>query len=154
MNFKIAFGAAVFAMAGTMAAPSAFAADAASCGLAPFAPVLPDAAGIAGMTAPAAEATRHQAFEDVINWQKGLKTYRGCLDSIRNDDERKIALDRNGSKDDQDAIKDLKSDEARIDVLYNKTVDTEKSIVGSFTLVSQAYCSRKDVDQSVCQRAK
>jgi hypothetical protein len=151
MSFRIAFGAAVLA---AMAATPAFAADAASCGLAPFAPAFPDPAAIARMAPSDAQTARHQAFEDVISWQKGLKTYRGCLDSIRNDDERKIALDRNGSKDDKDAIKDLQSEEARIDVLYNKTVDTEKSIVASFTSLSQAYCSRKDVDLTVCQQAK
>lgn len=153
MNFKIAYGAGVFAAALVAASP-AFAADASSCGLAPFGPLLPDAAAIGTMAPAAAEAARHGAFEDVVAWQKGLKTYRACLDSLRNDDERKIASNRNGSKDDQDKIKDFQADQARIDVLYNKTVDSEKDIVASFNAVSKAYCSRRDVDQSVCQAAK
>lgn len=154
MVLKQGLGAAAFAVV-MMAAPAAFAADVNSCGLAPFEPALPDSAAIAQMAPQAAEDTRHQAFEDVIAWQKGLKTYRACLDTLRDDRSRKIALDKSGgSKDDQDEIKTLQGEVTQIDDRFNRTVDTEKSVVASYQTVAKAYCSRKDVDQTVCQAAK
>lgn len=152
MNHRFGFGAVAFAAA--LLSANAAMADASRCGDVPFPPEVPSAGAMAKLPPQDAQTARHQAFEDVISWQKGLKTYRGCLDTLRDDDDRKIAGDRNGSKDDQSEIKGLQDDEANINVLYDKTVDTEKTIVGGFTGMTQAYCSRKDVDLSACQQTK
>lgn len=154
MVHGIGLGAAAFA-ALLISATSALAADPGSCGLPPFAPALPDPASIAQMTSHDAEVTRHGAFEDIINWQKGLKTYRACLNTLIDGDNRKIALDKNsGSKDDLTEVKGLQGEVTQINARYDSTVTTEQNIVASYNAVTKAYCSRKDVDQSVCQQAK
>jgi hypothetical protein len=134
-------------------APCAMA-DPASCGLAPYQPALPSPTDIARMPPGDAATAKHQAFQDVVDWQKGLKTYRACLNTLINDDNRKITGDQNGSKDDKDEIAGLKTDIADINAIYNKTVDSEKSLVGSYNSIAQQYCSRKDVDLSSCQPAR
>jgi hypothetical protein len=130
-------------------------ADPATCGLAPYPPALPSLNDIARLPPRDAETAKHQAFEDVVSWQKGLKTYRDCLNVLIDNDNRKIGYDQTSSdKDDKDEITGLKTDESNINALYNKTVDTEKSIVSGYDSLSKQYCSRKDVDLSSCQSAR
>jgi hypothetical protein len=127
-------------------------ADPTSCGEAPYPPALPSLGDIARLPPADAGTAKHQAFEDVVSWQKSLKAYRACLNVLTANDDRKITGDQNSNnKDDKDEITGLRTDEANINTVFNKTVDTEKSIVSSYDSLSKQYCSRKDVDLSSCQ---
>jgi hypothetical protein len=149
MGHKISLDVAAVAL-GLMAATPAMAA---SCGLEPFPPALSNPGAISGMPAHDAEAARHQAYQDVIDWQKALKTYRGCLTTLINDDNRKIAGDQgSGDKNDLDDIPDLKSDITKVNSQYDRSVDNEKTVVSGYTAIVKVYCGRKDVDQAVCQQ--
>lgn len=149
MSPKAGFGGTIVAV-GLMFAASA-AADPATCGLAPYPPLLPGSSDIARLPPGDAAAAKHQAFEDVVSWQKGLKTYRDCLNVLIENDNRKLGYDQtSSSKDDKDEITGLKTDESNINALYNKTVDTEKSVVAGYASISTAFCSRKDVNLSSC----
>ena len=130
-------------------------ADANTCGLAPFAPALPGPGDVARLAPADAATAKHQAFEDVTDWQKNLKIYRACLDAVVSSDNVKISSDQGSSdKDAQSEIKSLQADVAKANSMYNRTVETEKSIVSGYVSLSNAYCSRKDVDLSVCQKSQ
>lgn len=130
-------------------------ADASTCGDAPYAPALPSASDMARLAPADAVASKHQAFQSVTDWQKNLKIYRDCLNAVVGSDNIKITSDQGSTdKNAPDKIKALQADVARANSLYNHTVDTEKSIVNSYTALSKVYCSRKDVDLAVCQRSQ
>lgn len=153
MMQRIGLGVAIAAMAFASTMPAM--ADAGSCGDQPFPPAFPSLNDMARLPPKSAEAAKHQAFEDVVAWQRDLKTYRDCLNTLADGDNRKITLDQNsGSKNDMDDVPGLKSDVAKINALYNASVDTENAIVGNYDSVSKAYCARKDVDQASCQQGQ
>jgi hypothetical protein len=130
-------------------------ADANTCGLAPFAPALPSANDMARQAPADAAASKHRAFEDVTSWQRDLKGYRACLDAVVSSDNVKIASDQGSTEEDaKSEIKSLQADVAKVNSMYDQTVDTEKSIVSGYVSLSNAYCSRKDVDLSVCQKSQ
>ncbi len=130
-------------------------ADASTCGDAPYAPALPSAGDIVRLAPADATASKHRAFKDVTDWQKNLKIYRDCLDAVVSSDNVKISSDQGSTdKDAQTEIKSLQADAARANSMYNRTVETEKNIVGSYVSLSNAYCGRKDVDLSVCQKSQ
>jgi hypothetical protein len=130
-------------------------ADVSTCGDAPFAPALPSTSDMARLAPADAAASKHRAFQDVTDWQRDLKGYRACLDAAVSSDNVQISSNQ-GSTDkvDQDKIKALQADVAKANAMYNRTVETEKSIVGSYVALSNAYCSRKDVDLSICQKSQ
>ncbi len=130
-------------------------ADANTCGLAPFAPALPSANDMARQAPADAAASKHRAFEDVTSWQRDLKGYRACLDAVVSSDNVKIASDQGSTEEDaKSEIKSLQADVAKVNSMYDQTVDTEKSIVSGYVSLSNTYCSRKDVDLSVCQKSQ
>ena len=110
---------------------------------------------MARLAPAAAAASKHRAFQDVTDWQKDLKTYRNCLNAVISSDNVKITSDQGSTdKDAPSKIRALQADVAKVNSLYNQTVDTEKSVVSSYAALSKVYCSRKDVDLAVCQKSQ
>ena len=146
---KIGLGVAVLMVSAMPAL-----ADSSACGDAPVPPALPTVSDI-GRDAPAdAAKAKHQAFLDVVHWQKSdLKSYRDCINAATSDDNRKIAAEQqSGDKDAATKITSIQGDIAKLNSMYDVSVDTEKRVVGEFVALSNAYCSRKDVDQSTCPK--
>jgi hypothetical protein len=146
---KIGLGVAVLLVSAMPAL-----ADAAACGDTPVPPALPSASDINHDSPADAAKAKHQAFLDVVHWQKSdLKTFRDCLSAATNDDNRKIAAaQQSGDKNAADTVAGLQADMTKLNGLYDASVDTEKRVVGEFAAISSAFCSRKDVDQATCPK--
>ncbi|HEY4113859.1 MAG TPA: hypothetical protein VGM17_07330 [Rhizomicrobium sp.] len=121
-----------------------------SCGSMPIAPALPSAADMLKQPAATAASTKHDAFEDIKNWQRDLKTYRACLASLQ--DQDKLQLQGKDPTKDADKIKRLKDDMDAQSHGYDQTVDSEERLVNQWNAMSTAYCSRSDVDKSSCPK--
>lgn len=121
-----------------------------SCGSMPIAPAFPSPADITKQAAPAAAAAKHDAFEDIKNWQRDLKTYRDCLQSLS--DQDKVQMQGKDPKKDEDKIKHLKDDIDAQSHGYDQTVDAEERMVNQWNALSTAYCARSDVDKSTCPK--
>ncbi len=148
MSRKFGFALAILLVS---AAPAL--ADVGTCGEAPVPPALPSASEIAQKSPSDAAAAKHQAFLDVKSWQKSLNNYRDCLNATTTADKRGIAEAKaSGDKKAADNIAAFEADAESANDRYNKSVDTEKSVVADYVAVSKAYCSRSDVDQSTCPK--
>lgn len=130
-------------------------ADVGTCGEEPVPPALPSASDIAAQAPADAAAAKHQGFLDVKAWQKSLKSYRDCLNATVAADKRDIAAAKaSGDKKAADKVAALEADGESANTRYNHSVETEKSVVGDYVAMSNAYCSRSDVDQSTCPKKK
>lgn len=121
-----------------------------TCGSMPIAPALPSGGDITKQAPAAAAAAKHDAFEDVKNWQRDLKTYRDCLTSLQNQDKQQMT-GKDPDKD-KDKIKGLKDDIDAQSHAYDRTVDAEERMVNTWNALSTAYCGRSDVDKSTCPK--
>jgi hypothetical protein len=143
---SVRIGILVLALAGTVATPAL----AQSCGSAPIAPALASAAEIKQKSPADAEATKHDAFVEIKNWQADLKTYRDCVTNVSNENNKQAAgLD---PKKDADKIKQLQSQAKAATHQYDATVDMEERVVNEFHAVQAAFCARSDVDRSSCPK--
>jgi hypothetical protein len=135
-----------FAVVGVAASPAL----AQSCGSEPIAPAVPSASDIKQKVPAEAEAAKHDAFVEIKNWQRDLKTYRDCLTNISNSDKRQISqLD---PKKDEDKLKRLQDEATGATHQYDKSVDMEERVANDFHAVQTAYCARADVDKSSCPK--
>ncbi|MGH6873150.1 MAG: hypothetical protein ACREHE_16770 [Rhizomicrobium sp.] len=122
----------------------------ATCGTVPFAPAMPSQADMKSKPVADAETALHDAFTDIKNWQSDLKTYRACLDGQRASDKSQLAgLDKTK---DADTIKTLTDQIKTSDVLYDKSVDQEESVVNEFHAAQNSYCQRSDANKSKCPK--
>lgn len=142
---RIRFGVLCLVCAG-MATPAV----AQSCGGEPIAPAFASAANIQHAAPAAAEAAKHDAFVEIKNWQRDLKTYRDCLTGLTNMDKRQlVGLDPNK---DADKIAGLQAEAKAATHKYDATVDMEERVVNEFHAIQAAYCARNDVDKSSCPK--
>jgi len=148
MPRKFGFAIAILMMS---AAPAM--AGVSICGDMPVAPDLPTAKEIAQQPPAKAEAAKHQAFLDVVGWQKQVKNYRNCLEAAQKEDKRaSVAAQQNGGDDVDAQVTKLNADINEGDVRYNASVVTEQKLAGEFGDISKAYCSRSDVNKSTCPK--
>jgi hypothetical protein len=123
-----------------------------SCGDEPIPPEIPSAAEIGQKSPTDALKAKHQAFEDIKQWQLALRDFRNCLDS----DEATIKRDRQNAasqaKPDQDKLKRLDGEVAADEKANSHSTDTEERVVNDFHALSTAYCSRADVDKTSCPK--
>jgi len=139
------------AIAFLLAAASPALAD--QCGDAPLAPAMPSVSDIGKQAPAAAAASKHNAFLDIKNWQGSLKGYRDCLNAEKAKDQAAVAsAQQSGDKDAQSKIDKLQQDMQADDTAYNQSVTTETQIVNEFVAMSNAYCSRTDVDKASCPK--
>lgn len=129
-----------------MAAP----AFAQSCAGEPIAPAFASAADIQHATPAAAAVAKHDAFVEIKNWQRDLKTYRDCLTGVTNMDKRQLpGLD---PKKDADKIAGLQAEAKAATHEFDATVDMEERVVNEFHALQAAYCARTDIDRSSCPK--
>jgi hypothetical protein len=137
----------VLALAFTAVSTSALAQ---SCAGEPIAPAFASAADIQHANPAAAAAAKHDAFVEIRNWQRDLKTYRDCLTGLGRLDKRQLAgLDPNK---DADKIAGLQADAKAASREFDATVDMEERVVNEFHALQAAYCARSDVDKSSCPK--
>jgi len=142
------FGRLVFSIA--VCAVAATPALAESCAGEPVAPAFVSPADLQKQTPAQAEASKHDAFIEIKNWQRDLKSFRDCLTSLSNEDRRQLTgLDP--SKD-ADKIAGLQRDAKMATHEFDRTVDLEEKVVNEFHAIQAAFCARKDVDKSSCPK--
>ena len=121
-----------------------------SCAGEPIAPAFASAADIQHASPVAAAAAKHDAFIEIKNWQRDLKTYRDCLTGVTNMDKRQVVgLDPNK---DADKIAQLQAQAKAATHEFDATVDMEEKVVNEFHAIQAAYCARNDVDKSSCPK--
>ncbi len=121
-----------------------------SCAGEPIAPAFSSAADIQHASPVAAAAAKHDAFIEIKNWQRDLKTYRDCLTGITNMDKRQVVgLDPNK---DADKIARIQAEAKAATHEFDATVDMEEKVVNEFHAIQAAYCARNDVDKSSCPK--
>ena len=148
MPRKFGFALAILMMS---AAPAM--AGVSVCGDMPVAPDLPTAKDIANKAPADAAAAKHQAFLDVVGWQKQVKNYRSCLEAAQKEDKRaSVDAQQRGGDDVDQRVTELNADVNEGDVRYNASVVTEQQLAGEFGEISKAYCSRSDVDKTTCPK--
>jgi hypothetical protein len=121
-----------------------------SCAGEPIAPAFASAADIQHVSPAAAAAAKHDAFVEIKNWQRDLKTYRDCLTGLSKLDKRQLA----GLDPDKDAdkIAGLQAGAKAASHAFDASVDMEERVVNEFHAVQAAYCARGDVDKSSCPK--
>lgn len=121
-----------------------------SCAGEPIAPAFASPADIQHAAPAAAAAAKHDAFVEIRNWQRDLKTFRDCLTGLTNMDKRKLpSLD---PKKDADQIAGLQAEAKAATHEFDATVDMEERVVNEFHALQAAYCARADVDRSSCPK--
>jgi hypothetical protein len=121
-----------------------------SCAGEPVAPAFASAADIQRASPAAAAAAKHDAFVEIKNWQRDLKSYRDCLTGLTKMDKRQLGgLDPNK---DADKIAGLQADAKAATHQFDITVDMEERVVNEFHALQAAYCARSDVDKSSCPK--
>lgn len=148
MPRKFGFAIAILMMS---AAPAM--AGVSVCGDLPVAPDLPSAKEIAQLPPAKAEAAKHQAYLDIVSWQKTVANYRNCLDAAQKEDKRaSVDAQKSGGDDVDQRVTELNADIEQGNVRYNTSVTTEQQLAKDFGAISQAYCGRSDVDKASCPK--
>jgi hypothetical protein len=121
-----------------------------SCAGEPIAPAFASTADIQRQTPAQAAASKHDAFVEIKNWQRDLKSYRDCLTGISNGDRRQLTgLD---PAKDADKIAQMQQEAKAATHEFDRTVDMEERVVNEFHALQAAYCARTDVDRSSCPK--
>lgn len=122
------------------------------CGDLPIAPAILSPAEMSRRPPADALAAMHGAFAEMKRWQGDLKSWRDCLNATVKSDKRDISEAQHSDKPDKDKIAKLETALTNVNHLWDSSVDDEERVVNEFHAAQTAYCSRKDVNVSICPK--
>jgi hypothetical protein len=134
-----------------VASASAAAADN-MCGDEPIAPAVPSPADIRQKPPADAASAKHNAFQEILRWQRELKSYRACLEATVSTDKRKLGEAARSDKPDKDKLAKIQQDISDANHATDSSTDDEERVVNDFNALSTAYCTRTDVDKTSCPK--